>query len=75
MTKYESIALELEKKIIDHTYQQGERLPSIQQLSQKYHCSKETIIKCYQLLIQKHLIYVKKKSGYYVADGLLKNDE
>lgn len=72
MYKYESIAQSIEQQILDHTYQQGDKLPSIHSLAQKYHCSKETIMKCYNLLIQKHLIYVKSQSGYYVANSLLK---
>lgn len=72
MKKYEEIANIIEQDILNHRYQQGQRLPSIITLSKQYHCSKSTIIKCYETLIQKHLIYVKKQSGYYVADGLLK---
>lgn len=77
MKKYEKIASIIEEQILNHEYEQGDRLPSILSLVEEYHCSKSTIIKCYESLIQKHLIYVKKQSGYYVADGLLKleNDE
>ena len=32
-----------------------------------YQCSRSTIISSYQELIEKHLIYVKPQSGYYVA--------
>lgn len=72
MKKYQKIAQQIELDISKHHYQQGERLPSILQLTQQYQCSKSTIIKCYETLIDKHLIYVKPQSGYYVADGLLK---
>lgn len=74
MYKYEHIALQIEKKIINHEYHQGERLPSIHHLADEYHCSKETIIKCYRTLADKHLIYVKKQSGFFVADGLIKSN-
>lgn len=73
MKKYEELANRIEQEILTHVYQQGERLPSLLQMSQKYHYSKATIIKCYETLIEKHLIYVKPQSGYYVADGLLKS--
>jgi len=73
MHKYEELAKEIEHKILTHEYQQGERLPSLLSLSQQYQCHKSTAIKCYETLIQKHLVYVKKQSGYYVADGLLKS--
>lgn len=75
MYKYEDIAHIIEQKILNHEYQQGDRLPSILSLCQQYDCNKSTIIKCYETLIQKHLVYVKKQSGYYVADGLLKTLE
>lgn len=72
MYKYEQIAKTIEKQIIDQKYKQGERLPSIQQLSKQYHCSKATIIKCYEILEKKHFVYVKKQSGYYVTDNNFK---
>lgn len=72
MKKYQKIAQQIENMILEHHYKQGERLPSIQFLAKQYHCSKSTIIKCYETLLDKHLIYVKPQSGYYVADGLLK---
>lgn len=75
MYKYEQIAKIIEKQIINQKYKQGERLPSIHQLSKQYHCSKATIIKCYETLEKKHLIYVKKQSGYYVADNYFKTEQ
>ena len=72
MKKYQELAHMIEQDILTQVYQQGERLPSLQKMAQKYHYSKATIIKCYDTLIEKHLIYVKPQSGYYIADGLLK---
>lgn len=72
MYKYEHIAQIIEQQIFNHDFQQGDRLPSISNLAKQFHCSKETIIKSYKILEKKHLIYVKKQSGYYVADNLLK---
>ena len=66
MTKYEYLAQLLEQDIINHKYKRGEKLPSIQTLSKQHHCSKETVIKAYQLLVHQHLIYAKAQSGYYV---------
>lgn len=66
MTKYEQLAQLLEQDIIHQKYKRGDKLPSIQTLSKQYHCSKETVIKAYQLLVQQHLIYAKAQSGYYV---------
>ena len=66
MTKYEYLAQLLEQGIINQKYKRGEKLPSIQTLSKQHHCSKETVIKAYQLLVHQHLIYAKAQSGYYV---------
>lgn len=72
MNKYEEIAKIIEKQILDVEYEQGEKLPSLKQLASQYHCSKATAIKSYELLMEKHLIYAKHQSGYYVADNAIK---
>lgn len=72
MKKYEQIAHDLEEKIVRHVIGQSQKLPSLNWLARQYACSKATVIKAYDTLIQKHLVYVKAQSGYYVADGLLK---
>lgn len=72
MYKYEEIAKKIEKKILDVEYEQGEKLPSIRQLCKLYNCNKATAIKTYEVLIDKHLIYSKHQSGYYVADNAIK---
>lgn len=72
MPKYLQIAQIVEEKIRKQIYAQGQRLPSISTLAKEYHCSKDTIIKCYQVLINKHFIYVKSQSGYYVAGNIIK---
>lgn len=72
---YQNIAQDIIQSILDNTYQQGERLPSILSLAKKYDCSKGTIIKAYSLLCEQHIVYVKPQSGYYVADNLIRNQE
>jgi len=72
MTKYEMIANDVEKQIINLKYEQGEKLPSLKKISEMYQCSKETAIKAYDVLVKKHLIYAKHQSGYYVADNAMK---
>lgn len=72
MFKYEIIADDIERKIIDLTFKQKDKLPSLIELSKQYQCSKATAIKAYELLEEKHLIYAKHQSGYYVADNEMK---
>lgn len=66
MKKYQIISKDIEKKI-KAEYKQGQKLPSIRKMMDLYQCSRSTIISSYQELIEKHLIYVKPQSGYYVA--------
>ena len=72
MKKYEEIAKIIENKILNLEYVQGEKLPSIRKIMNIYQCSKSTAIKAYETLIEKHLIFVKKQSGFYVADTAIK---
>lgn len=48
-------------------YQEGDRLPSIRQLSARYQVSKSTVIRALQELEKRHLIYSVPKSGYYIV--------
>lgn len=72
MTKYQEIAKIIENKIMDLEYVQGDRLPSIRNLMDTYQCSRSTAIKAYEVLEEKHFIYAKKQSGFYVADNGIK---
>ena len=72
MTKYETIASYIETKIMNLEYNQGDKLPTLKQMMQQFHCSKATVIKAYELLQKKHLIYVLHQSGFYVADNGIK---
>lgn len=72
MNKYQTIASIIEEKIMNVEYEQGDKLPSLRQIMNTYKCSRSTAIKAYVSLIEKHLIYVKHQSGYYVADNSIK---
>lgn len=67
MTKYEQIAQDIEELIQSGKYKTGDKLPSIVEQSKKYDCSRGTVIRAYQYLLERNFIYVKHKSGYYVA--------
>ncbi|OMD56251.1 PLP-dependent aminotransferase family protein [Paenibacillus odorifer] len=66
MYKYSELINELELQIAEDTYREGDKLPSIRELSLRYGCSKSTVIRALQDLQDKHLIYAASKSGYYV---------
>nr|WP_202404932.1 PLP-dependent aminotransferase family protein [Shimazuella alba] len=65
--KYEAIIEELQTKLLNGTWKEGQSLPSIRQLSDYYQCSKSTIIRAYAELERQHLIYAIPQSGYYVV--------
>ncbi|SFL56766.1 DNA-binding transcriptional regulator, MocR family, contains an aminotransferase domain [Gracilibacillus orientalis] len=66
-TKYSVIMNDIKQKIFEGTLKSGSKISSIRYLSEKYSCSKNTIIKAYNELEKQHLIYSIPKSGYYVV--------
>ena len=66
MFKYQEVSLQIRQQIEEGIYKKGDRLPSIRELIQQYHCNKDTILKALHLLKEESLIYPVEKSGYYV---------
>lgn len=71
MYKYEEIARELQEKIMSKKLLAKEKLPNLRDLAKDYQCSIGTILKAYQLLKDRRLIYQKRNSGYFVVEHLL----
>ncbi len=67
MEKYMSLVTRIEEMMQSTAYQEGDRLPSIRQLSARYQVSKSTVIRALQELEKRHLIYSVPKSGYYIV--------
>ncbi|WP_448564657.1 aminotransferase-like domain-containing protein [Thalassotalea ganghwensis] len=65
--KYESVASDINQKIISGYWKYGEKLPSIRALAQQLKLSKISIQTALQLLEQRHIVEAKPKSGYYVT--------
>jgi len=74
MKIYEQICQDLKEDIVNQKIRRGERLPSLISLSEKYHCSKGTVLKAYEELRSQHIIYSKPQSGFYVADNLMREE-
>ena len=66
MFKYQEVSLQIRQQIEEGIYKKGDRLPSIREMIQQYHCNKDTILKALYLLKEESLIYPVEKSGYYV---------
>ena len=67
MHKYVALMNQLEDMIEDKSFQEGDRLPSIRALSVRFNVSKSTVIRAFNELERRHLIYSVPKSGYYVV--------
>lgn len=73
-SKYQEIITTIIDQIENGKLQKGERIPSIRRLSQKFHCSKDTVQRALLELKFKNYIYAVEKSGYYVLEGKSKKE-
>lgn len=73
--KYELIIGYIEKHIAENQLKQGDRLPSIRVLAEKYNCNKSTIIRAYQELELNHRIYSIPKGGFYLVEKNASNHD
>ena len=67
-SKYQAVVSFLKKGIESGKFPTGSRLPSIRQLSQNFHCSKDTIQRALLELRHEQYLYAKPQSGYYVLE-------
>ena len=67
-SKYQTVVSFLKKGIESGKFPTGSRLPSIRQLSQDFHCSKDTIQRALLELRHEQYLYAKPQSGYYVLE-------
>ncbi|WP_082008678.1 PLP-dependent aminotransferase family protein [Photobacterium gaetbulicola] len=65
-TKYQYVYQWISERIDKQSFQPGERLPSIRDLSQKLSVSKNTVIRAYQQLEANQKITAQARSGYRV---------
>ena len=66
MLKYQQIASDIEKYIVTHELQQGDKLPVLETLMNQFAVSKSTIIKSLDLLERKGIVYQVRGSGIFV---------
>ena len=67
-SKYQAVVSFLKKGIESGKFPTGSRLPSIRQLSQDFHCSKDTIQRALLELRHEQYLYAKPQSGYYALE-------
>ena len=63
---YEQLAAEIVEQIRAGTFQPGERLPSVRQISRQKALSVTTVLQTYQLLEDRGAVEARPQSGYYV---------
>lgn len=64
--KYENIYKEIKQKILSHEYESGDYLPSENDLTEKYNCSRNTIRKATLFLIEEGLVQPHHGKGVRV---------
>lgn len=67
-SKYQAVVSFLKKGMESGKFPTGSRLPSIRQLSQDFHCSKDTVQRALLELRHEQYLYAKPQSGYYVLE-------
>ena len=70
MSRYQSLALDIEKLIGDGVLRAGDRLPSVRQACRIHRMSPVTVLQAYYLLESRGLVEARPKSGYYVKARL-----
>ena len=74
-SKYEQVVAYLKEGIESGTFPTGSRLPSIRNISQGFHCSKDTVQRALLELRYEKYIYSKPQSGYYVLEQQSSHDD
>lgn len=67
--KYQRIVDKITKDIKEGKLATGQKIPSVRQLAERYHCSKDTAQKALIELKYQKYIYAVPKSGYYVLEN------
>ncbi|MCY6371658.1 PLP-dependent aminotransferase family protein [Clostridium ganghwense] len=68
MTKYNEIVKYIENEISNSNIKFGQKMPTIRELSEKFQCSKVTVVRAYSELQKNHIVYSIPQSGYYLVE-------
>lgn len=66
--KYLKLAEKIEELIVGQMFLPGEKLPKVRELARQEVCSVGTVVKAYDYLSKRRIIFQKKHSGYYVSE-------
>ncbi|PNM83144.1 PLP-dependent aminotransferase family protein [Streptococcus sp. FDAARGOS_146] len=74
-SKYQCIVDRIRQDIQNGKLLKGQKIPSIRKLADKYHCSKDTVQKALMELKYQKYIYAVPRSGYYVLENSLEDQQ
>ena len=69
MSKYNDIVDYIMEEISNRNIDFGQKLPTVRELSQKFQCSKTTVVRAYDELQRNHIVYSIPQSGYYLVEN------
>jgi len=65
---YEQIASSIQENILDKTWNEGDRIPSVRETAGRIQVNPNTVMRTYSLLQDEGIIYNKRGIGFFVAD-------
>ncbi|AKN30440.1 GntR family transcriptional regulator [Clostridium carboxidivorans P7] len=72
MSKYNDIVNYIISEVENKNLKYKQKLPTVRMLSEKFDCSKATVVRAYAELEKEHVVYSIPQSGYYLVEN---NDE
>ena len=69
---YEQIAWSVKENILDKTWSEGDRIPSVRETAGNIQVNPNTVMRTYTLLQDEGIIYNKRGIGFFVSENALK---
>lgn len=69
MSKYNEIVNYIMDEISNKNIKYEQKLPTVRELSEKFQCSKATVVRAYDELQKNHIVYSIPQSGYYLVEN------
>lgn len=61
------IADRIADRVLDNTYKSGERIPSVRELASEMEVNPNTVMRSYERLQNREIIYNKRGIGYFIS--------
>jgi len=69
---YEQIAFSIQENILDNTWKEGDRIPSVRETAGKIQVNPNTVMRTYSLLQDEGIIFNKRGIGFFISDDARK---